>query len=55
MCTQLAPGGFRLNDDGQSEFQPEGEWEVEELYEAADGCPMSAIEVIEPRAVQPVG
>lgn len=45
MCTNLAPAAFRLNNDGQSEFQPEGAWKTDELYAAADGCPMSAITV----------
>jgi ferredoxin len=45
MCTQLAPGAFAINDDGQSEFQA-GRWELADLAEAADGCPMSAITVV---------
>jgi len=45
MCTQLAPGAFAINGDGQSEFQA-GRWELADLAEAADGCPMSAIAVL---------
>ncbi len=44
ICTQVAPGAFAINDDGQSQFQA-GRWELADLREAADGCPMSAIAV----------
>ena len=45
MCTQVAPRAFRLNGNGQSEYQGAGTASLEELREAADSCPMSAIKV----------
>ncbi|HUZ24232.1 MAG TPA: ferredoxin [Streptosporangiaceae bacterium] len=45
ICTQIAPGAFFINDDGQSQYHP-GQWGLRELREAADGCPMSAITVV---------
>jgi ferredoxin len=43
MCMQHAPGAFDFDDEGLSVFQPNGEWTDEEVEEAADGCPTSAI------------
>jgi len=43
MCMQHAPGAFDFDDDGLSVFQPDGEWTDEEVEEAVDGCPTSAI------------
>jgi ferredoxin len=45
MCIQAAPGAFAVNDDGQAEFQ-RGDWPEQDLIEAADSCPMSAITVL---------
>jgi ferredoxin len=45
MCTQLAPGAFALDGDGQAVFQPGGDWTAEDLDEARDACPMAAITV----------
>jgi ferredoxin len=44
MCVATAPGAFAVNDEGLSEYQP-GSWERDDLVEAADACPMSAITV----------
>ena len=43
MCETFAPHVFRLNDDRQSEVvNPDGDTE-EQILEAAENCPMSAI------------
>ena len=43
MCETFAPNAFRLNDDRQSEaVNPDGDSE-EQILEAAENCPMSAI------------
>lgn len=46
MCIQAAPRAFKLNKQGQAEFQGPGTGSLEELNAAADACPMSAIKVI---------
>ncbi|MDR0344230.1 MAG: ferredoxin [Nocardiopsaceae bacterium] len=43
MCVQYAPNAFRLDESGQSVFDPDGEWTAQELTDAVDGCPMAAI------------
>jgi ferredoxin len=48
MCTQYAPAAFKLNAVGQAVFQGVGDWTSEQLREAADACPMSAIALIAP-------
>ena len=47
MCLTLAPGAFRMDEKRQSEFVPDTGATVDDLHEAADGCPMAAIRVIE--------
>ena len=47
MCLQSAPGAFELSDEGLSVFVEGGEWTPAQLYEARDGCPMSAITILE--------
>lgn len=47
MCIQFAPTAFRLNDTGLAVFHPDAVWTPEELQEAADACPMSAISIFE--------
>lgn len=47
MCLTFAPGAFVLDVESISTFVPDGDWDVEELREAVDGCPMSAIKLIE--------
>ena len=47
MCTQAAARAFRLNQDGQAEFQGVGLATLEELREAAMSCPMAAITIVE--------
>lgn len=43
MCESIAPHTFRLNDNRQSEaVNPEGD-SVEQILEAAENCPVSAI------------
>ncbi len=48
MCKQAAPRAFKLNKNGQAEFQGPGTGSLQELNDAADACPMSAITVIAP-------
>jgi ferredoxin len=43
MCLQHAPHAFMSDPGGQSMLRPDAEWTIEELVEAADSCPMSAI------------
>ena len=45
MCVFAAPAAFKLNADGQSEFQGAGTASAEELQDAADSCPMAAITI----------
>ena len=49
MCIQAAPRAFKLNKNGQAEFQGPGTGSLKELNDAADACPMSAITVIVPK------
>jgi ferredoxin len=45
MCESIAPHAFRLNDNRQSEaVDPDGD-SVENILEAAENCPVSAIQV----------
>ena len=47
MCENLAPKVFVLNDDRQSEaVNPDGDTE-ENILEAAENCPVSAITVVD--------
>ena len=47
MCETLAPKVFVLNDDRQSEaVNPDGDTE-ENILEAAENCPVSAITVVD--------
>jgi ferredoxin len=46
MCRVHAPNAFRFNDERLSVFDPTGEWTEDELREAADACPMSAISLL---------
>ncbi len=47
MCETLAPKVFVLNDDRQSEaVDPDGDTE-ENILEAAENCPVSAISVVD--------
>ena len=47
MCETYAPKVFVLNDDRQSEaVDPEGDTE-ENILEAAENCPVSAITVVD--------
>ncbi len=45
MCALSCPGGFEFDGAGLSVFQPEGVWTQDEVLEAADSCPTSAIAV----------
>jgi ferredoxin len=45
MCSALAPGAFRVGENGQSDpYNPEGE-SLEAILDAAGNCPMMAIRV----------
>ena len=55
MCMQHAPGAFDFDDEGLSVFRPDGEWADEEVEEAADGCPTSAIRLSRGGADAPPG
>jgi len=47
MCETFAPGVFVLNDDRQSEaVDPDADTE-ENILEAAENCPVSAITVVD--------
>lgn len=48
LCVNVCPEVFKFNDDNVSEVykQPEAEQE-EAVREAADGCPVSVIEIEE--------
>ncbi|MGZ7036503.1 MAG: ferredoxin [Ilumatobacteraceae bacterium] len=45
MCVMTCASGFDFDDEGLAVFKPEGGATAEELVEAADVCPSSAIEV----------
>lgn len=45
MCALSSPGGFEFDEAGQAVFQPAGEWTEQDVLDAADNCPQSAIEV----------
>ncbi len=45
MCTAYAPDAIRLNAHGQAEFNASGDWTDDQLLEAADACPMSALSI----------
>ena len=49
MCLSLAPGAFRLDASGLSVFES-GKWDPALLQDAADGCPMGAITLVEMEA-----
>ncbi len=52
MCETLAPKVFVLNDDRQSEaVNPDGDTE-ENILEAAENCPVSAITVVDAETVE---
>ncbi len=52
MCETLAPKVFVLNDDRQSEaVNPNGDT-VENILEAAENCPVSAITVVDAETVE---
>jgi ferredoxin len=47
MCLHFAPKSFQLNDDRQSQVaDPNGD-PRERVLEAAEGCPVSAIRVVD--------
>jgi ferredoxin len=46
-CVLVAPKAFRFNDQQLSIFDETGDWSREEVRQAADACPMSAITIIE--------
>lgn len=45
-CVQIAPGAFRLGQDGLAVAAASGPFTDQEVAEAADSCPMSAIAVL---------
>jgi ferredoxin len=54
-CVQIAPGAFRIGDDGLAvavAVEPSGgsggssAFSAEEIAEAADSCPMAAIAIV---------
>jgi len=45
-CVAVAPKSFRLGDEGKAEpIEPPGDGE-EKIKEAAEGCPVGAIEIL---------
>ncbi|HVA59824.1 MAG TPA: ferredoxin [Mycobacteriales bacterium] len=47
MCTQHAPGLFHLDENGQSIFDVGGTGDSEQILEAIDACPMTAIREVD--------
>lgn len=47
MCVQAARSAFRLNAAGQAEFLPDHDADDDQLHDAADACPMSAITLVQ--------
>lgn len=47
MCETIAPKVFVLNDDRQSEAKDPGADTEENILEAAENCPVSAIKVVD--------
>lgn len=47
MCETFAPKVFVLNDDRQSEAVDSGADTEENIFEAAENCPVSAITVVD--------
>lgn len=47
MCVQAARSAFRLNAAGQAEFLPDHDADEDQLHDAADACPMSAITLVQ--------
>ena len=47
MCETFAPKVFVLNDDRQSEVADAGADTLENILEAAENCPVSAITVVD--------
>jgi ferredoxin len=51
-CVQIAPGAFRIGDDGLAvavepgQSGAPGAFSAEEIAEAADSCPMAAIAIV---------
>jgi ferredoxin len=45
MCAPSCPGGFDFDGAGLSVFRQDGSWTQDEVLEAADSCPTSAISV----------
>lgn len=51
-CVQIAPGAFRIGDDGLAVAVEPGQssalsaFSAEEIAEAADSCPMAAIAIV---------
>lgn len=46
VCSDAAPGNFRMSDDEDHDIcykQPENEDELEQCYEAMENCPVEAI------------
>ena len=50
MCIKMAPRAFRFNRERLSVFKGAGDWTDQQLRDAADACPMSAIRIIEYKA-----
>jgi ferredoxin len=42
-CVQIAPGAFRLDDEGLSVAVATGPFTAQEVADTADACPMAAI------------
>ena len=43
MCVQAARSAFRLNPAGLAEFVPDHHEDEDQLHDAVEACPMSAI------------
>ena len=45
MCLEVAPGSFRLGEDGLAEFVPSADVDYDDLVDAQQSCPSGAITV----------
>lgn len=47
LCESTCPSVFRMNDDNLAEVFQQPEEITDEVQEAADGCPVGAIQILE--------
>lgn len=47
LCESICPDVFRMNDDNLAEVHQQPEALSDTLQEAVDGCPVTAIEILD--------